>query len=153
MRAIAAARYEDRLKALFAKVRAIEDDELQSHWARYLCVLTCGYLEVSIPAIYSEYAKTRSSPEVARFATRKLERFASPNHASILSLSSSFNPEWETELVVHMEGRIKDHVNSLVANRHLIAHGRDTGITIVRVKEWFESAMEVIQKVESQCEL
>ena len=34
-----------------------KDDELLSHWSRYLCVLVSGWIEVSVIRIYREYIK------------------------------------------------------------------------------------------------
>jgi hypothetical protein len=37
-------------------------------------------------------------------------------------------------------------------NRHLIAHGkRSSNITIARLTEWLEKAVDVVEYVESQC--
>ena len=38
----------DSIKALFKKAEEIEDDELKSHFARYLCVRVAGLLENSM---------------------------------------------------------------------------------------------------------
>ncbi len=128
MRPISIVRYEDRLGDLFEKAKAIVDDELQSHWAKYLCVLTCGYLEVAVPAIYSEYVLRRAAPEITTYVRRRLERFKSPKHGNILKIVGSFNGDWETDLKTRTDGVVKDHIDSLVANRHLIAHGKDSGV-------------------------
>jgi hypothetical protein len=34
-----------RLDRVFESSKSIDDDEVKSHYARYLCVLTSGYLE------------------------------------------------------------------------------------------------------------
>ena len=46
MKNIEVIRYQQRLDDLFKKIVAFaEDIELQSHWARYLCILVSGFLE------------------------------------------------------------------------------------------------------------
>lgn len=56
----------DRITNLLAKVAEIDDAEMQSHWARYLCALVCGFLEVAVhPA-----AATPTPFVVIRPATR-----------------------------------------------------------------------------------
>jgi len=39
---------------------------------------------------------------------------------------------------------IKDAIGSIVGNRHLIAHGRDTSLTLSRVSDWFQAVREFI---------
>jgi hypothetical protein len=146
-------RYEDRLDALFAKTGILQDDELRADWARYLCVLTCGYVEAAVCAIFSEFASKKSAPAIARFVHKKLEKFCSPKHGSIIALASVFSVEWAEQLRANTLGEIKDHVDSLVANRHLIAHGRDSNVTIARVSEWFGSAKKLVRALEAQCGL
>ncbi len=47
---------KDRLDYLFSRVNEFSEDlELQSHWARYLCVRVSGFIETSIRSILSEY--------------------------------------------------------------------------------------------------
>jgi hypothetical protein len=65
----------------------------------------------------------------------------------------SFDPQWESDVRQKTVDEIKAHIDSLVANRHLIAHGQDTGVTIVRVRDWFESATALVKMMESQCGL
>ena len=48
------------------------------------------------------------------------------------------------------EGR-KDAIDSIMANRHLIAHGKNSGISLVRVKDYLEKSIEVIEFIENQC--
>ena len=46
---------KDRLDYLFSRVNEFSEDlELQSHWARYLCVRVSGFIETSIRSILSE---------------------------------------------------------------------------------------------------
>lgn len=48
---------KDRLDVMFAlAAKQGADEEVLSHWARYLCVLTSGFIEVSLKSILSEYA-------------------------------------------------------------------------------------------------
>lgn len=69
----------------------------------------------------------------------------------ILELVGSFNPEWEAELRAAVEGQLKDAVDSIVANRHRIAHGESVGLTFVRIKEYYRNALEVLEVIDQQC--
>ncbi|MBM3235830.1 hypothetical protein FJZ31_05980 [Candidatus Poribacteria bacterium] len=145
--------YKTRLDNLFKKVEALpEDFELQSHWAKYLCVLVSGFLETSVRAIYSQYAHKRAAPNVANYVTRRLDSFQNPNMTKIINLTNSFNPGWGDSLREKTEGELKNAIDSICANRNLIAHGRDSGITYARINDWYQDAIEVVELIEKQCE-
>jgi hypothetical protein len=152
MRDIEVIRYQKRLDGLFSHVSLMRDNaELQSHWARYLCILLSGFLEVSVRSLYSGYAKTKAAPYVVNFVERNLERLQNPNMEKILSVAVAFSPEWEAELRAATEGELKDAVDSVVANRNRISHGQDVGITYVQIKEYYKSVNRVLDLVEQHC--
>lgn len=143
---------KQRLEVLFKRIASMSGDlELQSHWARYLCVLVSGFIETSIRAIYSEYATNRSAPSVANYVEAQLKWFQNAKMGKIIELAALFNPAWASELEVACEGAPKDAIDSIVTNRHHIAHGRSTGITYHRIKEYYDNAMFVIELVDEQC--
>jgi hypothetical protein len=43
------------------------------------------------------------------------------------------------------DGRRKNAIDSIMANRHLIAHGRQAAISVVRVREYLKSSVEVVE--------
>jgi hypothetical protein len=49
-----------------------------------------------------------------------------------------------------LEGR-REAIDAIMANRHLIAHGSNSGITLVRVKEYLSKSVQVIEFIEEQC--
>lgn len=144
-------RYQQRLDSLFEKIKDVSDIELQSHWGRYLCVLVSGYLETSVRAIYSEYSSKRANANVANYVSSRLERFQSPKMGNILELTRAFSRQWAEELENATEGELKESVDSVVADRHNIAHGRDIGITYARIRKYYQNAIKVIELIEEQC--
>ena len=130
MNTLEAVRYKQRLDNLFGQISVFsENPELQSQWARYLCVLVSGFLETSICAIYGEFARRTASPYVANFVKCELGSFQNPKMGKIIELTRAFNSKWANELESKTAGKLKEAVDSIVANRHQIAHGRDVGIT------------------------
>jgi RiboL-PSP-HEPN len=145
-------RQKNRLDALFSKNSFFKDEpEIQSHWARYLCILTSGFLENSVRELYSEYAKSKCAPYVANFVERQISRFQNPDMNKILTLVGSFSQEWEEDLRAKTSGEICDAVNSIVNNRNNIAHGRNVGISYVNVKDYYERILELVDIIEEQC--
>ena len=152
MRNVEAVRYKQRLDHLFEQISALPDDiELQSHWSRYLCILVSGFLETSVRTIYSQYAREKAAPNIANYVTRRLERFTNPNMGDILTLSGMFNNEWRDQLENATEGELKAAVDSIVANRNLIAHGANVGIGFNTIKGYYKSAVKVVELIESNC--
>jgi hypothetical protein len=145
-------RQRQRLDELFKKVGNVGDDlEMQSHWAKYLCVLVAGFLETSLRKIYSDYARRCASSKVAYFVDTKLRPTRNLKMHGVIQLARSFSAEWGDSLVADTQGEHKDAVDSIVANRHLIAHGRSVEITFIRVKKYYEKALEVLELIENQC--
>ena len=154
MNTLEAVRYKQRLDNLFKQISAFSGNpELQSQWARYLCVLVSGFLEVSICATFNQFVRNSASPQVANFVKRELDGFQNPKMGKIIELTRAFNPEWANELETATEGELKDAVNSIVANRHNIAHGRDVGITYTHIKNYYEDAIKVVDRIEKICGL
>lgn len=154
MKTIEAVRYKQRLDNLFTQISTFSEElELQSQWAKYLCVLVSGFLEVSICATYNQFAQNSASPQVANFVKCKLEDFQNPKMGKIIDLTRAFNPEWAKKLETVTEGELKDAVDSIVTNRHHIAHGRDVGITYTRIKTYYENAIKVLDLIEEICGL
>jgi len=146
-------RQSKRITDLFSKTSAASttDPELQAHWARYLCILISGFLENSIELLYSEYSKKTSSPPVYRYVTKQLDRVTNPNEDVIVQIAGSFDNDWRVKLqdFLDSDGR-KEAINGIVYTRNQIAHGRDTGISIVILKGYFTKAVAVIDFIEKQ---
>jgi len=145
--------YEHKLDSLFRATAEVTDLELQAHWAKYLCVLSSGYIEKSVRAIYGEYAKLRTPPQIGRFVSRRLGEFQNAKMSKIVDLTKLFDETWALQLELTFAGEVTDSINSLVANRHSIAHGQDTSVSIARVKTWHEKSRELIAHLEGQCGL
>lgn len=142
-------RYKHRLDALFSRVSTISQDlELQAHWARYLCVLTSGFLEESVRILLSEYVQKKANATVSRYVTAQLSGFQNPKAGKILELLRGFDPVWAESVEQFMGDERKDAVDSIVNNRHQIAHGQSVGISYVTIKKYYEKAAEVVDFIE-----
>lgn len=143
--------YKNRLDNLFSLISNIQETELRSHWSRYLCVLVAGFVETSVQTIFGDYARKSSSPNVSNYVNSKLKRFTNPNMQDIIELAGIFNSSWREKLEQGSQGELKDAVDSVMANRNKIAHGENIGITYLRIKEYYNSILKLINLVESNC--
>jgi hypothetical protein len=82
-----------RLDALFAKISALPEDdpELRAHWARYLCVLASGYLEIATREVLVDMARSRGSEVLTTFVSNRLADFQNPKMEKILRMLASFD--------------------------------------------------------------
>ena len=145
-------RQRNQLDNLFKKVSILHYDlELQSHFARYLCILVSGFLENAIIAIYSTYAHNKATPYVANYVTTQLERRQNPNMERILQISGAFNPQWRQDIEHNMSQEVKDSIDSIVNIRNQIAHGIYTGITYMTIKNYYDNAIKLIDFLRQQC--
>ncbi len=142
-------RYKQRLDSLFSRVSAFSQDlELQAHWARYLCVLSSGFLEESVRILLSEYVQNKANATVSRYVNAQLDGFQNPKAGKILELLRGFDPLWAESVEQFMSDERKDAVDSIVNNRHQIAHGRSVGISYITIKQYYEKSVEVVDFIE-----
>ena len=144
---------EAKIRALVRMTRQATDGdmELQSHWAKYLCVLVAGFAENALQVLYSDYVSKSTPAPVARFAIGRIKTIQNPRPNRFVEIASGFKEEWGVQLdaFFQLDGR-DDAVNSIMQARHQIAHGKNSDISIARVSEYFEKIVEVANFVERQ---
>lgn len=143
-----------KLLALFdlTEVASNGDEEVMSHWAKYLCVLCSGFFENAIYEIYSEFSKMSPEP-VANFVASTLEGIQNPKTEKFIEVAGKFKKSWAAELesfLLEHDGERKEAINSIIGIRHLVAHAKDTGITVGVLRGYFSKALEVIEFIERQ---
>lgn len=147
---------QQQINWLIAEATKFPSDqlELQAHWARYLCVLAAGLLENALADVYSRYAKASANAQVANYVEAVLGKIQNPKSQKFLDTARGFDRTWEDQLRSFLEqnGR-KEAIDAIMSNRHLIAHGKDSGISLARVKEYLGKSIEVVEFIESQCGL
>jgi protein involved in polysaccharide export with SLBB domain len=143
-------RHAQQVDAVLARAKQsslADSPELQADLARYACVLVAGYVEQSVKAIFGEFVRTRASPEVHRYAERRLARVRNPNATDLANLAGDFNPEWRTSLKAVLQDERKAALDSVVANRNVIAHGRSVGIGLVQIGTYHGQVKTVIKEL------
>ena len=148
-------RYQ-RLDTLFHQVEeaSASNQELYSHWAKYLTVLVSGFVEECVEEIFSNYVDNCSNTKTASFVKSSIAGMRSnPNYEKLRKIVSMFDTNWANLLDEYskQEGR-QDALNSVMNVRHAVAHGRDTGITMSSLRSYFDKCTEILIFVEKQCE-
>lgn len=131
------------------------EDEMRSHMAKYICILCSGFLENAIHYIYSDYirSKTASVPIIS-YSSISINKVQNPNSEKFREIAKSFNPDWEVDLREYLQDEERSAaINYIIRDRHKIAHGKDSDITLARIKEYHLKTVEVVKFVEAQCGL
>ncbi len=127
-----------------------------SHLAKYLCVLCSGFIENAIYLTFSDIAQRNCPPSsvVLTFTKGQLYKLQNTNSEKIKEVTKSFNPDWwEKGLKDFMQQDNRSTaINYILKDRHNIAHGRDSNITIDKLEEYFSKTIEVIQYIENKME-
>lgn len=130
------------------------DDEMSSHLAKYICILCSGFLENAVYHIFKDYSESKSTSEnLQRFIDETLSNINNPNSDKLRRILKMFDPEWENSARAFMvENGRSEALSAIIKNRNRIAHGNDSDITIGRIKEYFNKAVETFEFIENQCE-
>ena len=115
------------------------------------CLLCAGFLENIIFELYGDYVRRTSSKPVADYAISALAKVQNPNAQRFFETAHKFRADWGVDLNSYMnsDGR-REAINSIMKNRHEIAHGRNSGITIVQIRNYLDKAIEVAEFIENQ---
>ncbi len=145
----------DSIKLLIdsAQESTYGDIQLQGHWGRYLCILASGFLENAISEIYVEVVKSAAAPHVVKYTSKTLDKIQNPKAKRFIDTASQFKSEWgeELEKFLKEDPSRKSAIDSIMTNRHQIAHGKSCNISVHRVREYLEKSVEVIKFIEGQC--
>ena len=144
---------KQRLDATFGRVQGVQyDPELQSDFAKYLCVLVSGYIERAMVELVLEHAREKGAPTLLRFVEQRTRTFTNASSSRIQELLGSFDPAWRQELAENvLVDEWRDAVDSIVSLRNTIAHGGSVGLTYNRIVEYYQQAQHVIDQVANLC--
>lgn len=123
-----------------------KEEEILAHWARYLCVLVAGLIETAAQLVLSEHARTHASTEIASFVVNQMKYQTNLNTNKLTQLLGAFSDQWADDFDRSLTDAQKDAIDSVLANRHNIAHGRPVGISLVRVKDYYIRVTQVLEK-------
>jgi len=127
--------------------------EMQAHWAKYACVLTAGFIENMVRHIYGAYtSKSTTNRKLVNYISKQLEGEQNPKHDKLIKIAKAFDDTWGKDLEAHLEKDFRrDAINSIISNRHLIAHGRNSHITVAQVDQHLKRIVSVAEFMEDQC--
>lgn len=132
------------IDSLFNTGETIKDEEIQAHFARYLCIKTSGLLENYIKSQIGDYVDVCSSKPTAKYVRNRMKTFTNVDCDKLITFLDSFNSEWTAAFLAKMNDRLKSSLNSLISNRNNIAHGNTDSITFNNIKQYYNDTKKVI---------
>src|SRR5438552_2270319 len=148
-------RLRQALDHTFSRAAAIgPDTELQSDFARYLCVLVSGFLENAIVELILEHARRHSHPSIQRFVEYRSRKIANVNCQRLLDILGTFDPGWRNDLEKFLLDERQAAVDCIVAqfkNTYAMSHSLDhPSSTYNPFKFVFEHRLEKYRKTSDQ---
>jgi len=138
---------ENRIDMLIETAHSVDDVQVQSEIAKYICVLSFGFIEISLRDIICQYCSVRAQPPIVEFVDQKVLRDMSLRQERIWEMIGSLDQEKREYLEKNIDDKLKDDVQSIVNNRHQIAHGENPGLSLDRMKRYHKGACEFISQV------
>lgn len=146
-------RHRKKLALLFKNVPADPSGslEVQAHWARYTCIVMSGYIEDSVKELFRAYTIERVPTTVFNYVSAQLKSFQTADTDKISELVSRFDKAWSESFTTFLTEERRAAVNSVVGNRHRIAHGLDVQVTMSQLSQWYPKVNEVIDYLKELC--
>lgn len=134
------------LDNLKRKIEEIDDEETKSSLLNLLCIRTAGLLEVFLKTRISEYSKGKVPTEVNRFLTLKFRDITNLKASKFADVLTSFSAVWADKFTKYLEEheQEKNSLDSVIAQRNNIAHGRLSNIGYVSMNQYYEDVKHIV---------
>ena len=138
------------LERAFAVTTSVEPLEFETIGllTRHLCVVCAGVLEEHVRLHVAEYARVKSFGFVASFVSSRISRTTNLNTEKLTQLLREFDASLAEEMEQFMDDRRKEGLNSLMSVRHTVAHGKDNGVSLHRIRQYKDIVLEILDKAD-----
>jgi hypothetical protein len=140
-----------RLNATFERAKRVaplgDRTELESDYARHLCVLISGFVERAIGEIILAYTDGKSARPVLSFVETATARLRNVDRERLLATVGSLDAVWRAEVEEYVVDERLAALNSIVGLRNDIAHGGGASVSLLQAEKYWIAIQEVIDKV------
>jgi hypothetical protein len=140
---------KQKLDSLFKAISVIENEEMKSQWARYLCVSVSCFIDNALKNLLADYTSKLCHPNVQNFIDSRLSKLTNLKEETIFQLLGSFNPDWAKDFRKKLSDKQKNAFNSVVATRHKIVHGGSVNITYLRLKNYYKDIIASLEIIDN----
>lgn len=146
-------RFERAIEGALRSVRAGSFSSEHLSWLAQLMIFWAyGYLEASCREAVLEYTSARSSASVVNYVDHQLKYFRNPRTHEIIALVRLFDGGAASKLQNFAQGSVGSSIDSIVATRHSLAHGRDAQVTVHTFRRYYDDARLFTKKMRSLME-
>lgn len=133
------------------KIDHVDDEEIKSFLAKLFCIRTAGLIEVFLKTRISEYSKKKVPNEINRFLTVKFKDITNLKSSKFEEVLSNFSVDWASKFRQYMEEheQKKASLDSLIAQRHSIAHGQASNISMTSMTQYYEDVKTILNHLDS----
>jgi hypothetical protein len=148
--------HRQRIDHLFKKGAFFTEPEIQSEWSKYLCILVSGFIEESLRVLLEKYCENKASPNIQKFITKQIGNITNCKTDRIRQILGEFSLNWESKFTnkireeSKIDGEIKNAIDSVIINRHKIAHGKSIGMSYSNISDYYnhvEKAVEILEEI------
>lgn len=138
------------IDSAFSLAEGQEDEEVKSYLANFLCIRVSGLVENYLKTRISDYSNRKVPKEVSRYLSLKLADITNLKETKLRDALGQFSTEWQAkfETLMHDNQQLKSSLDSVIANRHNIAHGQHVSLTLKSVKQYYEDIKKVITELD-----
>lgn len=134
-----------------ADPRSIDDPELASDLARYLCVRVAGFFEQATGLILRDHCEKGSWGATQTFALSWLERIPNLRPDAFATLIGKFDSALAQEAKELLSAEERGGtLNALIGIRNDIAHGKNQGISREQAWSYYEVVTFMVDWLESK---
>jgi RiboL-PSP-HEPN len=129
----------------------VEATELRGHWGRYACIVCSGYLETALRIVIQIKVDAKASPEICAYVRQSLKSIQNPKADRFTQVLGSFDSKWKSQLDAFFDANqdVKNAIDSIMSNRHLIAHGKSCSVSIAQVTTYFYLADKAVDFIDN----
>lgn len=136
---------ERRIDDLITTMDAMQDDELKSHFAKYVCIKVSGYLENVVKTLVSKYIEKSCPSAIQTFVKNKMRNTTNLSTDKMLLFLENFDKNWRDKFEDEISEKASSSLNSIIANRNQIAHGGQDNISPRTIKEYYSDLKDVVK--------
>lgn len=132
------------LDRLFTTAEAITDEEIQAHFAKYLCVKSSGLLESYVKSQVGDYVDASCSRPSSNFIRNKIKHFTNIDYKKLTDFLNTFSSDWLDQFEEEITPELKSSLNTIISNRNNIAHGNNDSISFGIMKTHYANLKLII---------
>ncbi len=137
----------DKVDSYIRRVSLNADDFQQSVFAKWLVILTAGFVEKAVQDIITEYVGNRSNRQIADFSSKQISRYLSINVEKLDEILGGFSRQWVLDLKSTATSAQLEALNSVKNLRDVFAHGGENGVGWTTALNYWLEVKKLIENI------